>query len=42
MIGALAGDIIGSVHEANPIKTTDFPMSTEYPGFTEAGDPMIF
>ncbi len=26
MIGAIAGDIIGSVYEANPIKTKDFPL----------------
>jgi ADP-ribosylglycohydrolase len=25
MIGAIAGDIIGSVYEANPIKTKNFP-----------------
>lgn len=26
MIGAIAGDIIGSVYEASPIKTKDFPL----------------
>lgn len=26
MLGAIAGDIIGSVYEANPIKTKDFPL----------------
>ena len=26
MLGAIAGDIIGSVYEARPIKTTDFPL----------------
>ncbi len=26
MIGAIAGDIIGSVYEWNPIKTTEFPL----------------
>lgn len=26
MIGAIAGDIIGSVYEADPIKTKDFPL----------------
>jgi hypothetical protein len=26
MIGAIAGDIIGSVYEGNPIKTTEFPL----------------
>ena len=35
MIGAIAGDIIGSVYEANPIKTTDFPLFTEYSRFTD-------
>lgn len=35
MIGAIAGDIIGSVHEANPIKTTDFPLFTEHSRFTD-------
>ena len=35
MIGAFAGDIIGSVYEANPIKTTDFPLFTKYSHFTD-------
>ncbi len=35
MIGAIAGDIIGSVYEANPIKTVDFPLFTEYSRFTD-------
>jgi ADP-ribosylglycohydrolase len=26
MIGAIAGDVIGSIYEARPIKTTDFPL----------------
>jgi len=26
MIGAVAGDIIGSVYEHHPIKTADFPL----------------
>ena len=26
MLGAIAGDIIGSVYESNPIKTTEFPL----------------
>ena len=26
MLGAIAGDIIGSIYEALPIKTTDFPL----------------
>ena len=35
MIGAIAGDIIGSVFEANPIKTTDFPLFSEGSRFTD-------
>lgn len=35
MLGAIAGDIIGSVYEANPIKTTDFPLFTKYSRFTD-------
>jgi ADP-ribosylglycohydrolase len=35
MIGAIAGDIIGSVYEANPIKTTDFPLFRELSRFTD-------
>ena len=35
MIGAIAGDIIGSVYEATPIKTTDFPLFNEYSRFTD-------
>jgi hypothetical protein len=27
MLGAIAGDIIGSIYEATPIKTKDFPLS---------------
>ena len=30
MIGAIAGDIIGSVFEANPVKSTDFPLFSAY------------
>ncbi len=26
MIGAIAGDVVGSIYEARPIKTTDFPL----------------
>jgi hypothetical protein len=29
MIGAIAGDIIGSVFEHDPIKTTTFPLFSE-------------
>ena len=35
MIGAIAGDIIGSVYEANPIKTTEFPLFSERSRFTD-------
>jgi hypothetical protein len=35
MIGAFAGDIIGSVYEANPVKTTDFPLFTRQSRFTD-------
>jgi ADP-ribosylglycohydrolase len=35
MIGAIAGDIIGSVYEADPIKTTDFPLFQESSTFTD-------
>ncbi|MBI5018330.1 MAG: ADP-ribosylglycohydrolase family protein [Deltaproteobacteria bacterium] len=35
MIGAIAGDIIGSVYEFRPIKTTDFPLFTEESTYTD-------
>ena len=35
MLGALAGDIIGSVYEANPIKTTEFELFSEFSRFTD-------
>jgi len=35
MLGAIAGDIIGSVYEANPIKTTDFPLFSNLSRFTD-------
>jgi ADP-ribosylglycohydrolase len=35
MIGAIAGDIIGSVFEHDPIKTTNFPLFTEFSRFTD-------
>jgi ADP-ribosylglycohydrolase len=35
MIGALAGDIIGSVHEHRPIKSKEFPLFVEHSGFTD-------
>ncbi|MEM2900822.1 MAG: ADP-ribosylglycohydrolase family protein, partial [Thermoplasmata archaeon] len=35
MLGAIAGDIIGSVYEWNNIKTTDFPLFSEDCYFTD-------
>ena len=35
MIGAIAGDIIGSVYEAAPVKTTDFPLFGPGSRFTD-------
>ena len=35
MLGAIAGDIIGSVYEHQPIKTTDFPLFQEKSRFTD-------
>jgi ADP-ribosylglycohydrolase len=36
MLGAIAGDIIGSVYEANPIKITSFtPLFDERARFTD-------
>lgn len=35
MIGAIAGDIIGSVYEWNNIKTTEFPLFTDKSVFTD-------
>jgi ADP-ribosylglycohydrolase len=35
MIGAIAGDIIGSVYERNPIKTTHFPLFSPNCCFTD-------
>ncbi|NIQ01965.1 MAG: ADP-ribosylglycohydrolase family protein [Nitrospinaceae bacterium] len=35
MLGAIAGDIIGSVYEAHPIKSTDFPLFTDQSTFTD-------
>ena len=35
MIGAIAGDIIGSVYEHRPIKTKDFPLFTAGCSFTD-------
>ena len=35
MIGAIAGDIIGSVFENDPIKSTAFPLFSKYSHFTD-------
>ena len=35
MIGAIAGDVIGSVFEHDPIKTTTFPLFSEASRFTD-------
>ncbi|MEK6476538.1 ADP-ribosylglycohydrolase family protein [Catalinimonas sp. 4WD22] len=35
MLGAIAGDIIGSVYEASPIKRTDFPLFQSASTFTD-------
>jgi len=35
MVGAIAGDIIGSVYEAHPIKHTGFPLFSPYATFTD-------
>lgn len=39
MLGAIAGDIIGSVYEASPIKTTEFPSFD--PGCRFTGDTAL-
>ena len=35
MLGAIAGDVIGSVYEGNPIKTTDFPLFGRKASYTD-------
>lgn len=35
MISAIAGDIIGSVYEANPVKSTSFPLFSPHSRFTD-------
>jgi ADP-ribosylglycohydrolase len=35
MIGAIAGDVIGSVYEARPIKSYDFPLFSNVSTFTD-------
>ncbi len=35
MIGAIIGDIVGSVYEGNPLKTTQFPLFGMKSGYTD-------
>ena len=35
MLGAIAGDIIGSVYENENIKTTEFPLFSRFSRFTD-------
>jgi len=35
MLGAIAGDVIGSVYEGSPTKAKDFPLFTEWSRFTD-------
>ncbi|RKU29951.1 hypothetical protein C6499_07730 [Candidatus Poribacteria bacterium] len=35
MLGAIIGDIVGSIYEGNPIKTKDFPFFGDYCCFTD-------
>jgi len=35
MLGAIAGDVIGSVYEHRPIKTLDFPLFHAHSRFTD-------
>lgn len=35
MLGAIAGDIIGSAYEFNPIKTKEFPLFSKYSHLTD-------
>lgn len=35
MLGSIAGDIIGSVYESRPIKTTEFPLFQSHSCFTD-------
>ena len=35
MIGAIVGDIVGSIYEFDPIKTTDFLLFDEHSRFTD-------
>ena len=35
MLGAIIGDIAGSIYEGNPIKTKDFPFFGDSCSFTD-------
>ena len=35
MLGAIAGDIIGSIHERTPVASRDFPLFTNESRFTD-------
>ena len=35
MLGAIIGDIVGSIYESNPIKTKDFPLFHPAATFTD-------
>jgi ADP-ribosylglycohydrolase len=35
MIGVIAGDVIGSIYEHHPIKSTDFPLFQPQSRFTD-------
>jgi ADP-ribosylglycohydrolase len=35
MLGAIAGDMIGSAHERNPVKTVEFELFTKYSRWTD-------
>jgi hypothetical protein len=35
MIGAIIGDIVGSVYEGNPLRTTKFPLFGMKAGYTD-------
>ena len=35
MLGAIIGDIVGSIYEGNPIKSTDFPLFGRKAGYTD-------
>jgi ADP-ribosylglycohydrolase len=41
MIGAIAGDIIGSVYEFDPIKTKNFPLFSPLSSFTDDTVPTV-